>query len=934
MLSNKMKKIFNFTLVATLIMTSIFGSNFSYLKILPTLALEDVNENSNAEEFTSPFINERAAANDVVADSIKILDFNDLTSYPGKENSKIIVFFDGQSGYFKLRDGNRDMSKLQKFKFPFALQKNGKPHPRRSKDLNEYKGVWHGTHWKKVDRTHILLYADDPSKNDNGTTNEPGQYSGKIRFEYARGQQGTRTTQYDLYLYYLKFNNDNQGVRRYIDEEIPKKDELLKNIKLEITAKNPDDKKQQEEMLNTLMDEHKKIVAYQVNGEERINLPETFDTSVLPKGKEFKLILELTNPTNTKQKDGSDQKMEYTVRMLFVDTKTPFKAEIDKKATDTINVINNLNVSEEEKKELVGEIEAKQKEIKDNVDKPEVKHRELDLDPFDGDATQKEAAKKKAKEKRDEISLPFVATANTNLALALVTDSANKKIADIEKDNTLTEGEKDKLKKQVNDALTESKKNIKEQGSESDLVDTTKKNIETIQNIGIEESKKEKNLAKDNLDAKAQTKIEQINNDKSLTKSEKDALISRVNEELNKAKEEVKKATTQDNINSIENNLQTTLDGITHSGPKKKDSVKTAIEEHARQKIIDIKDNKALTKEEKDLAEQKVNEAKTAELQKLANADVDDVTNTNALETIKTAANSEIDKAVNEVPATKKTEAKNKIDEALQKKKEDIENQANLSPDEKNKYKQDVENLATILKKDIDDAENIAQTDLAAKEASAKEEIKNFKTPARDNLLKEIADEITKKEQDIDGNNELSKNEKDAAKKELNDKLTKLTETIKGLTDQSAIEAAKNNTKTEIQKYTKTPSDKQNARAEINAEKDVKLREIKAKLDDGTITKAESDKYVDEVTKAANTAIKSIDDNKNITEEELKTAVDTGKEEINKVKPLGIENAKEAIQDAFDKKKEKIEANDALIREEKDKLIDELEKRLMLKKRN
>lgn len=135
-------------------------------------------------------------------------------------------------------------------------------------------------------------------------------------------------------------------------------------------------------------------------------------------------------------------------------------------------------------------------------------------------------------------------------------------------------------------------------------------------------------------------------------------MISRVNEELNKAKEEVKKATTQDNINSIENNLQTTLDGITHSGPKKKDSVKTAIEEHARQKIIDIKDNKALTKEEKDLAEQKVNEAKTAELQKLANADVDDVTNTNALETIKTAANSEIDKAVNEVPATKKTEAK------------------------------------------------------------------------------------------------------------------------------------------------------------------------------------------------------------------------------------------------------------------------------------
>ena len=346
-----------------------------------------------------------------------------------------------------------------------------------------------------------------------------------------------------------------------------------------------------------------------------------------------------------------------------------------------------------------------------------------------------------------------------------------------------------------------------------------------------------------------------------------------------------------------------------------------AVTTEADNKIKAITDNPALSPAEKEKAKAKVNEDKQAALDK-----IDDATNATDVNTAKTEGTD----AVAKVNPVAKDAAKQAIADELKAKNAELDNRTDLSDAEKAKAKADAKKLADAQLAEVANQPDNKPTAAEAAEAqkavdAAKEkgvaDVKTVNPIAKENALKAVADELAKKEKQIDARTDLTKEEKDAAKKEAKDLAKTATDAINGQpntaatpeaakTAQDAVDAAKKTGVDEVAAVNPPANKKTTAKEELGNTADAKKQAIQ---DDPTLSEAAKEnlkKEVDDIKEATDAAINGA--KKNADVDKVKDAAAQAIKAINSARVPGnklvAENPTNLKPEEQDKLKKAIEA--------------------------
>ena len=418
-----------------------------------------------------------------------------------------------------------------------------------------------------------------------------------------------------------------------------------------------------------------------------------------------------------------------------------------------------------------------------------------------------------------------------------------------------------------------------------------------------------KQPAIDAINTAADNKIAEINSNTNATAEEKAAAIEKVNADKTKA-------LTAINDNSV--TTKAALDNAKTSGTTaisndnpvvtKKDTAKAAIDTALREKEAAIDANNTLTTEEKNAAKADAQAKATA-----AKTAIDNATTNTAVDSAKTAGTTSVG-SVNPT-AVAKPAAKKAIDDALKAKEAQLDARADLTNEEKTAAKADAQARATAAKAAIDNATTNATVDSAKTSGVADVESVNPQASQKKTDAKNAVDEALKaKEAAIDANNDLTSEEKAAAKQEAQDKATAAKQAIDNATTNDAVTQAKNDGATSVDSVNPTPVAKPAAKKAI----DDALKAKNDAIDANNDLTAEEKAKAKEDARAKATAAKQAIDNAT-TNDAVTQAKNDGATSVDSVNPTPVAKpaAKKAIDDALKAKEAAIDANNDLTAEEK-----------------
>ena len=286
-----------------------------------------------------------------------------------------------------------------------------------------------------------------------------------------------------------------------------------------------------------------------------------------------------------------------------------------------------------------------------------------------------------------------------------------------------------------------------------------------------------------------------------------------------------------------------------------------AVNKAAEDKIAEINKTPNATDEEKAAAIAKVNADKEKTLNTINDANV--------------TTKAELDKAIkagttaivadNPVVA-KKDAAKADVEAARKAKADAINADKNLSQAEKDAAIAKINKAAEDATKAIDVATTDAAVDTAKNAGTT--EFGKVNPVAKEAAKQAVADELTKKEEEIDARDDLTQEEKDAAKKEAQAKAKEATDAINAQPDTAD-----------------TPEEATAAQQVVDTAKDKGVSEVKA-INPEAKAKPAAKKAIDEVLKAKEAEIDARDDlteeEKTAAKEEAKAAADKAKENVDK----------------------------------------------------
>ncbi|MFS4464802.1 SasC/FmtB family protein [Staphylococcus haemolyticus] len=349
-----------------------------------------------------------------------------------------------------------------------------------------------------------------------------------------------------------------------------------------------------------------------------------------------------------------------------------------------------------------------------------------------------------------------------------IEDEVIAKKAEIDQNQEATKEEKDAAKAKVDEEATKAKQAI-DNATTNESVDQAKtQGVTTITSIQPETNKKAE--AKRDIDEVAKAKKQEIDSNINATKEEKDVAKSKVDEEVTKAKNVIDQATTNDQVDQGNNNGHTAITAIQPETVKKPEA-KQAIDEVAKAKKDLIDQTPNATKEEKDAAKAKVDEEVTK-----AKKAIDQASTKSDVDQVKDKGTNGINSVVVEV--LKKDEAKKAIDDLVKAKKSAIDSNHNATKEEKEAAKAKVDDEAKKAKDIIDQGTTNSEVDQTKNSSS--NIIKNIqpetikKSVAKQTLL----DQAKAKKAEIDNNNNATKEEKDAAKAEVDKIIDKANKAI------------------------------------------------------------------------------------------------------------------------------------------------------------
>ena len=435
-------------------------------------------------------------------------------------------------------------------------------------------------------------------------------------------------------------------------------------------------------------------------------------------------------------------------------------------------------------------------------------------------------------------------------------------------------------------------------------------------------TKLDKQPAIDAVKTAATEKIAAINATPNATDEEKAAAVAKVNADKEKALTAINDATTKTALDTAKN-AGTSAIAADNPVVAKKDAAKADVEAARKAKEDAIKANPNLTQAEKDAAIAKNNTA-AAEATKA----IDAATTNDAVDQAKTAGTGEIAK-VNPVA---KENAKEAIANALTAKNSEIDKRTDLTDAEKKAAKDEAQKLADAeLAKinaqpdnaDTPEAATTAQTAVDNAKDKGVADVKSVNPVAKEAAKKAIADELAKKEEQIDARTDLTTEEKDAAKAEAKAKAKEATDAIdaqpsnaetpeKAAEAQTAVNGAKDKGVADVKAVDPVAAKKPAAKKAIDDALTAKNNEIDARTD---LTPEDKTK-AKEIAKAKADAAKDAVD-KATTDAEVDKAKTAGTTAVANVTPVAKEAAKTAIADALTAKNKEIDARTDLTDEEK-----------------
>ena len=286
----------------------------------------------------------------------------------------------------------------------------------------------------------------------------------------------------------------------------------------------------------------------------------------------------------------------------------------------------------------------------------------------------------------------------------------------------------------------------------------------------------------------------------------------------------------------------------------------------ANDQIAAINGNDNLTQAEKDKAIADVNKGKDAALEKIA-----DATNATDVNTAKDEGTG----AVAKVNPVAKEKAKQAIADELKAKNNELDARKDLSDAEKKAAKDEAKKLADAQLAEIAKQPDNKETAAEAKTAQdavdgAKDkgvaDVKTVNPIAKESALKAVADELAKKEKEIDARTDLTKEEKDKAKKEAQDLAKTATDTIKAqpntaatpeaaTTAQKAVNDAKDDGVKKVKAVNPPAEKKTAAKATVANNAEAKKQALQ---NDNTLSEAAKEKLkkeVDDIKEATDAAI-------------------------------------------------------------------------------
>lgn len=451
--------------------------------------------------------------------------------------------------------------------------------------------------------------------------------------------------------------------------------------------------------------------------------------------------------------------------------------------------------------------------------------------------------------------------------------------------SSLTDEEKAALRQEVTKAQDTAKAAIDSAKTNTAVTNAKNTGISNIQNIEIPTNSASKAQATTDLNNAVDAAKKAIDQDTNLTDQERDAAKAQVDADAKTAQEAINKATTNDDVTSA-----------TNTG-------KLAIDKAVANAVIDnaVAGKKAEISNVKDLSSDDV-KALNNEVDQAANDAKNAISSATTEKAVKTAQTDGVDKinAIDVATTAAKDKAKSDIDQAATDAKKAIDDNKDLTDDQKTAAKDQIDQDATKAKDNI----NNAKTDKDAEDANNAGQL----AIAKDGAKAAIQGALNKKLNEIDSASALTSDEK---AKLTNDANTAATTPIAVTSAQTAGIQDIENVKVPAESTTKSAADK--AIDEALAKKQAEINKS------NTLTDEEKTNLDKQAQNAANTAKQNIANAK--TDSAVATAQDNGVAAIDGIKvsanSTAKDQAKSNITDAADKAKQTIDQDNNLTNDQK-----------------
>ena len=485
-----------------------------------------------------------------------------------------------------------------------------------------------------------------------------------------------------------------------------------------------------------------------------------------------------------------------------------------------------------------------------------------------------------------------------------IDDALKAKNDAIDANNDLTDEEKTAAKADAK-AKADAAKQAIDNATTNAGVDQAKANGTTEVNK-VNPTPVAKPAAKKAIDDALKAKNDAIDANNDLTDEEKTAAKADAKAKADAAKQAIDNATTNAGVDQAKTDGATSVDSVNPT-PVAKPAAKKAIDDALKAKNDAIDARTDLTDEEKTAA--KADAKAKADAAKQA---IDNATTNAGVEKAKNDGAISVD-SVNPT-AQAKPAAKKAIDDALKAKNDAIDANNDLTDEEKTAAKADAKAKADAAKQAIDNATTNAGVDQAKTDGATEVNNVNPMPVAKPEAKKAIEDALKAKEAEIDSRDDLTSEEKLAAKEEAKAKADVAKQAVDKATTNADVENAKTTGVADVNSLNPVAVKKPEAKKAVDEALKAKEAEIDANNDLTAEEKLTAKEEAKAKADAAKQEIDGADTDIKVDENSI-----LGLSDVNSFSPEPVKKpeAKKAIDKALEKKIEEIDARDDLTTEEK-----------------